>query len=50
MILSTTYDKYLLLFTTKILTDTEFSQKSGFNATTGIIRNADSEFDNVNDM
>ena len=28
----------------------ELSQKRGFNVTTGVIRYADSEFDNVNDM
>ena len=35
---------------TKMLTNTELSQKRDFNVTIGVIRYADSEFDNVYDM
>ena len=49
MKLSTTYDKYLL-FTTKSKQISELSQKHDFNVTTGVIRYADREFDNVNNI
>ena len=49
MILSTTYDKYLLLFTTKKSKQiSESSQKRGFNGSTRVIGYADSEYDIVN--
>ena len=50
MILSTIYDKYLLLFTTKSKQTSELCQKRGFNGSTGVIGYADSEYDIVNNM
>ena len=47
MILSTTYDKYLLLFTTKSKQIPELFQIRGFNGYTGVIGYADSEYDTV---
>ena len=44
MILSTTCDTYLLLFTTKSKQIAELSQKRGFNGYTGVIGYADSEY------
>ena len=50
MILSTTYDTYLLLFTTKTKQISILSQKRGFNGSTGVIGDADSKYDIVKNM
>ena len=50
MVLLTTYDKYLLLFTTKSKQISELCQKRGFNGYTGVIEYADSEYGIVNNI
>ena len=47
MILSTTCDKYVLLFTTKSKRISELSQKRGFYRYIGVIGSADSEYINA---
>ena len=50
MILSTKYDKHLLLFTTKSKQILELYQKRGSNDSTWVIGYADSEYDIVNNI